>query len=164
MSMAAVGGGLRRAAARNHRAGARHRAERSTVSDRGWLWWSASVAAGGACRPWVGCFERHGGAGWLWILAQRFGYHLRYGVEVLEVTLLLGRGCRTRLCQGIGPDHVPPWTSSRSTVASCSRPRSNGGFDDAGAQAPHLGGQMLLFERLEDGPRPAGFEPGQARR
>lgn len=38
------------------------------------------------------------------------------------------------------------------------------GLDDAGGQAAHLGGQMLPFERLDDGPRPAGLEQGQARR
>ena len=125
---------------------------------------SGSVAAGGAGRPWVGCFERHGGAGWLCIPAHRFGYRLRYGVEALEVTRCSDADAAPRCVKASVPTTCRPGRPRGRRSPAAPGHRSNGGLDDAGAKAAHLGVQMLLFERLEDGPRPAGLEPGQAPR
>ena len=115
------------------------------------LWWSADVAVGGAGRLWVGSLEQHGGVGQLCVTAHRFGYALRYGIDALEVTLLLGHGCANALCQRIDPDHVRPWTHADTQRAARTQPQADGGPEDAGAPVAHPGVPRLLFEELDGG-------------
>ena len=95
---------------------------------------SASVAIGGAGWLWVGSLPQHGGVGKLGIPAHRLGYALRYGVEALEVTPLLGHGCVNPLCERINLDHVRPRTHADTQRAAKTQPQADGAPHDAGAQ------------------------------
>ena len=84
---------------------AHYLAKITTVPGSECLWWTGAVA-GRSDRT------EGGGHGRFWfatgrvIIAHRFAFAARYGVESLDEARLLGHRCDNVLCQRVGPGHV----------------------------------------------------------
>lgn len=66
------------------------------------LWWTGAVSARGHGRFWLGATAGRDAV----VIAHRFGWALRFGVEDLLSVPVLGHRCDNPLCQRIGDKHV----------------------------------------------------------
>jgi hypothetical protein len=96
--------------------------------------------------------------------AHPFGYALGYGIGDLEVSRPPGDGCRNPGCQRVDSDHVRAWTHAHIQHGASTQSPSDCGPADVRWKAAHVGAQMLPFEQIDNDPRPAGLEQGQAAR
>lgn len=102
---------------------ARYRSKIRVVSGSSCAWWDSAVSGRGHGRFWVGTVEGRD----VVMIAHRFGWAVRYGVDALDQVPVLGHRCDNPLCQWIGPGHVEAssawrnrqeWVMRRHTIGA----------------------------------------------
>jgi hypothetical protein len=91
---------------------ARFRAKIKVVPGSQCLWWDAAVSGRGHGRFWLATVQGRD----VVVIAHRFAWALKFGVDALDKVPVLGHRCDNPLCQRIGPGHVvasSPWLNRR---------------------------------------------------
>lgn len=98
---------------------ARYRAKLVTVPTSACLWFAGAISNRGHGRFWY--------APGRVIIAHRFAYAVRYGVEALDDARVLGHRCDNPLCQRVAPGHVERSSPSQNRREWAARRRVAGG-------------------------------------
>lgn len=102
---------------------ARYRSKIRVVAGSSCAFWNSAVSGRGHGRFWVGTVEGRD----VVMIAHRFGWAVRYGVDALDQVPVLGHRCDNPLCQWIGSGHVEAssgwrnrqeWVMRRHTIGA----------------------------------------------
>ena len=93
---------LLRSAVADPEAVARYLAKTRQVPGSDCLWWTGAVSARGHGRFWLGSAVGRDAV----VIAHRFGWALKLGVDDLLSVPVLGHRCDNPLCQRVGDKHV----------------------------------------------------------